>query len=156
VDRTTASTTTTVALNDTDRIAGAAVRWRVLMAEDPEQPYATVQSIDRWRTGGASRFGEGIPASTRLGIEEALAPRTVKWVTPEEADAYALDSGSDTTTRQIPIVEVGTPTVDGNTATVEAGISCGNLCGYWGRAVLEKGIEGAWAVTGTDGPQGIA
>jgi len=155
VDTTTASTTTTIAVNDADRIAGAAVRWRVLMAEDPEQPYATVRSIDRWKVEGTP-FGEEIPASTRQAIEDALAPRSVEWITPDDAKGNPLDSATPGTSQPTPTVEVGTPTITGNTATVDTAITCGNLCGYWGRATLEKGVAGNWAVTGTDGPQAIS
>lgn len=45
--------------------------------------------------------------------------------------------------------------VDATTAHVGANMWCGGLCGLWATFVVEL-IDGAWTVTGTDGPIAVS
>ena len=89
----------------------------------------------------------------RVAVESAIAAfGPVRWVTnPDEWRTDDLTPVIDGSA----ILGVGIPSVDGDGALVPVSLWCSGLCGTWLTYRLEL-IDGAWQVTGIEGPIAIS
>ena len=86
----------------------------------------------------------------RAAVEQALAPRSVTWVTSIEE---VIGPGPSMTSpeRPIAVVTVAAPQIDGDNATVTSMLWCGGTCGAGGTHTLSRDPQGTWVITGTTG-----
>ncbi len=93
--------------------------------------------------------GRALTDEERVVIENAVgAFGTVQWI--GDADDYITDGLRPTVEGGV-ILGLGESEIDGDSALVPVSLWCGGLCGTWLTYELELS-EGAWVVTGIDGP----
>lgn len=121
--------------------------------------YSTVRIVDRF--GSVGQYSDvsypadapPIDPDTKAAISAALAPLVVEWVTERPS---VIGTDGNPMDWVDPFVTIAVPTLDGTTARVTTGITCGGLCGTGSTYVLEWSESTGWQVTGTDGPVWIS
>ena len=104
-------------------------------------------------TGTGQETARALTAVERTAIEAVLRPfGPVQWIgDPDEwrtSDLQPVIEGAV-------ILGVGEPSVDDSTGLVPVSLWCGGLCGTWLTYRLDL-VDGAWNVTGTEGPIAIS
>lgn len=147
------TTTTAAPRTEREQVIAAAVvnRVRVENSFGGGDVFQQVRVIERFVTATDTRStgGEEIDDAARAAVEAALAPTPVVWG-PDETDDTDLWQRPDM--EAVAFLYLGEPEIDGDTAKIYTGLYCGPLCGIYSTSVLERGEDGVWSVTGTDGP----
>lgn len=104
-------------------------------------------------TGSPEAAGRQLTEAERAAIEEAISGYgPVRWIEdPDEWRTYDLVPEVEGSV----ILGVGDPDIDGETALVPVSLWCAGLCGTWFSYRVDL-VDGAWAVSGIEGPVAIS
>ncbi len=147
------TTTTAVPRSEREQVIAAAVvhRVRVENSFGGGDVFQQVRAIEKHVTATDTRTtgGADIDDAVRATVEASLAPTEVLWVADENSDP---DLWQRPEMEGVAFLYLGEPEIDGDTAKIYTGLYCGEVCGIYSTSVLERGDDGAWTVTGNDGP----
>ena len=104
-------------------------------------------------TGTGQEIARGLTDAERTAIEAVVRPfGPVRWI--EDPDEWRTSDLRPVIEGAV-ILGVGEPSVGDKTGLVPVSLWCGGLCGTWLTYRLDL-VDGAWKVTGTEGPIAIS
>jgi len=121
----------------------------------PFTEYLIQSSLDPFAGNPTGDGGPGraLTADEQAAIEAAVAPfGPVRWI--DDPAEWRTEDLRPTIEGAV-ILGVGEPVIDGTTGLVPVSLWCGGLCGTWLTYRLDF-VDGAWSVTGTEGPRAIS
>jgi hypothetical protein len=102
---------------------------------------------------GGGEAGRVLTSAEREAIEAVIAPfGPVRWI--DDPAQWRTEDLRPTVEGAV-ILGVGEPTITGDTGLVAISLWCGGTCGTWFTYRLDL-IDGAWTVTGIEGPIAIS
>ena len=104
-------------------------------------------------TGAGQPATRALTDAERTAIEAAVAGfGPMRWI--EDPDEWRTD-GLQPVIERSAILGIGEPSIGDGTGLVPVSLWCGGLCGTWLTYRLDL-VDGAWSVTGTEGPIAIS